>query len=73
MVMVKVMEEVLGEVEDRSKVGEVVQKQECPGHFRWSYRASQMAATLETMKISPIVVTESPPTIHNSPTHPTMT
>ena len=33
MVMVKVVEEVLGEAKDRSEVGGVVQKQECPGHF----------------------------------------
>ena len=71
--MIKGVEEVLGEAEDRSEVGGVVQKQECPGHFQWSYQVSQVAATLKTMKSPPIVVPEHPLSIHNSPTHPMMT
>ena len=72
VVMGEVMEEVLGKGKDRFKVGGVVPKQECPGHFRWSYQVSQVAAALETMRISPIVVPESPPRVHSSPAHPTM-
>ena len=73
MVMEEVVKEVLGKAKDRSEVGGVVQNRECPSHFQWSYQVSQVAATLETMKTSPIVVPEPPSSIYNSITHPTTT
>ena len=66
------MEEVLGRVESKEEVGEVVQVLDRPCHSQWNYQVNQAATTLKIMRTSPGASIVTPLNIHHPPICQTM-